>query len=233
MKVKTIYMDLHEWVKKGNVWTLESEAFKKPIKVEICYDEEDKQFFDDKMNEVYKARDKYISLTDKLEAQIDEKEKELAAYENMLCRYEEVIWEYEKQLEQKDNELSSLLKLLSDLKRTSEIHSWAILNLQNALKLITTDLSKQPVVIHDKCFISGREDTGLWMIDIPDGKYLMIMNIEIWEHNEYVTNCNQLLMDKISVEWQHYIPFYKLEWGTELDTPTATIYYDLLFIPII
>jgi hypothetical protein len=40
------------------------------------------------------------------------------------------------------------------------------------------------------------------------------------------------LMDKIHVEGQHYVPFYKLEWGTELDTPTATIYYDLVFMPI-
>ena len=60
----------------------------------------------------------------------------------------------------------------------------------------------------------------------------MIMNTKVGEHNEYVTNKDELIMEKIHVEWQHYVPFYKLEWGTELDTPTATIYYDLVFIPM-
>ena len=74
MKVKTIYMDLVEWVKKGdNVWKLESEAFKKPIKVEICYDEEDKQFFNSKLEEVQKKLDTYIALSDKLESQITDR----------------------------------------------------------------------------------------------------------------------------------------------------------------
>ena len=38
MEVKSVYMDLQEGVKKGNVWKLESEAFKKPIEIKICYD---------------------------------------------------------------------------------------------------------------------------------------------------------------------------------------------------
>ena len=35
MEVKSIYMDLQEGKKKGNVWKLESEAFKKPIELKI------------------------------------------------------------------------------------------------------------------------------------------------------------------------------------------------------
>ena len=88
------------------------------------------------------------------------------------------------------------------------------------------------MVFHDKWFISWRESSGLWMINIPDGDYLMIMNTKVGEHNEYVTNKDELIMEKIHVEGQHYVPFYKLDWGTELDTPTATIYYDLVFIPM-
>jgi hypothetical protein len=40
-------------VKKGdNVWKLESEAFKKPIKIELCYDEEEKKWFNDAQDEI-------------------------------------------------------------------------------------------------------------------------------------------------------------------------------------
>ena len=70
------------------------------------------------------------------------------------------------------------------------------------------------------------------MIDMKDGNYLMIARYVVWEHNEYVDNKDDIVFEKIHVEGQHYVPFYKLEWGTELDTPTATIYYDLIFIPI-
>lgn len=232
MEVKTIYLDLQEWTKKWNVWKLESEAFKDPLKVEICYDDNDKKFFNDKIEEVNKVMKTHINLIDKLENQITDLDNETKAYENMLTRYETVIADYEDQLQEKERDIQSLIKLIADLKMVQDTHSATILQLQESTKQISQKLTKQPTVIHDKCFISGRESAWLWMINLEDGDYLMIMKVIIWEHNEYVTNSDQLFMEKIYVEWQHYVPFYKLEWGTELDTPTATIYYDLVFMPI-
>ena len=49
------------------------------------------------------------------------------------------------------------------------------------------------------------------MINIPDGDYLLIAKYVVGEHNEYVTNQDEILTDKIHVEGQHYVPFYKLE----------------------
>ena len=232
MEVKTIYMDLVEWKKKDNVWKLESEAFKKPIKIEICYDDNDKKFFNDKIEEVNKTMKTHISLIDKLENQITDLDNETKAYENMLCRYEEVIKDYENKLEKKDETIESLMKEIATLKTTVETQSWAILHLQEQTKQIQQKLTKQPTVFHDKCFISGRENAWLWMYWIENGDYLMILNVKIWEHNEYVTNTDQLIVEEIHVDNELYVPFYKLEWGTELDLPTATIYYDLVFMPI-
>ena len=137
-----------------------------------------------------------------------------------------------EKIENQNKEISSLYKVIADLKTTVETLSGTILHLQEQTSLIQKKITKQPTIIHDKCFISGRESSGIWMIDISDGDYLLIMNTKVGEHNEYVTNKDELIMEKIHVEWQHYVPFYKLEWGTELDTPTATIYYDLVFIPM-
>ena len=232
MEVKTIYLDLQEWVKKGNVWRLESEAFKDPLKVEICYDDNDKKFYNEKIEEVRKIMETHNQLFDKLENQITEQQETLKAYEDMLTRYETVIAWYEKQIQEKDKDIQSLLKLIADLKMVQDTHSWAIIQLQDATKQISQKITKQPIVIHDKWFISGNEPAGLWMINLPDWDYLLNAKYTVWEHNEYVTNKDDLVFDKIHVEWQHYIPFYKLEWGTELDTPTATIYYDLIFMPL-
>lgn len=232
MEVKTIYLDLQEWVRKWNVWRLESEAFKDPIKVEICYDDNDKKFYNEKIEEVKKIIDNHNTLFDKLEDQITEQQETIKGYEDMLTRYETVIASYEKQLQEKERDIQSLLKLMADLKTVQEMHSATILQLQELMRQISIKVTKQPVVIHDKWFISWHEPAGLWMINLPDGDYLLNAKYTVWEHNEFVTNKDDLVFEKIHVEWQHYVPFYKLEWGTELDTPTATIYYDLIFMPI-
>ena len=136
-----------------------------------------------------------------------------------------------EEIQKNKSEISQLYKVIADAKTTVETLSGTILFLQDKVKELEKKTTKQPSVFHDKCFISGHESSGLWMFNLPDGDYLMIMMTKVWEHNEYVINEDELFMDKIHVEGQHYVPFYKLEWGTELDTPTATIYYDLVFIP--
>lgn len=232
MEVKSVYMDLQEWVKKGNVWKLESEAFKKPIEIKIWYDNHELAEFKKRIDDLEKNeilnKDKFTAL------QKDELwlEDDITAIEKELFKQKETNLELLEKIEEDKSEIKQLYKVIADLKTTVETLSWTILHLQDEMKLIQKKITKQPMVFHDKWFISWRESSGLWMINIPDGDYLMIMNTKVGEHNEYVTNCDQLIMDKIKVEGQHYVPFYKLEWGTELDTPTATIYYDLVFIPM-
>lgn len=225
-------MDLIEWKKSWNVWRLESEAFKDPIEIKIWYENKELAEFKWMVND--------------LKAELDKKDKEIAnLYHNWttyfnyskyndarLEEHEKVMWRLWVKLEEKEKEISSLYKVIADLKTTVETLSGTILHLQDEMKLIQKKITKQPMVFHDKWFISWRESSGLWMINVPDGDYLMIAKYVVWEHNEYVTNQDELLMDTIHVEGQHYVPFYKLEWGTELDTPTATIYYDLVFIPM-
>jgi len=233
MRVKTIYMDLVEWVKKGeNVWKLESEAFKQPIKVEIWYDEEEKKWFNDAQDEIKWIIKTHVWLLDKLEAQITEKDEELKAYEDMLCRYEKVIAGYEDKLHEKDWIINGLLKEVATSRDMIDINKWAIIKLQSVTDGILKKMTKQPSVFHDKCFISWNEPSGLWMIWLEDGDYLMIAKYTIWEHNEYVTNKDEIIFDKIHVEDQNYIPYYQLIPTTPLDNPTATVYYDLIFMPL-
>ena len=232
MEVKSVYMDLQEWVKKGNVWKLESEAFKKPIEIKIWYDNHDIKEFDSKIEELkhwLELHDRQITHLngDNVNHNLFREE-----FQNKVNNEQYQIDELRWKIEEDKSEIKQLYKVIADLKTTVETLSGTILHLQDEMKLIQKKITKVPMVFHDKSFISWRESSGLWMINIPDGDYLMIAKYVVWEHNEYVTNCDQLMMDTIHVEGQHYIPFYKLEWGTELDTPTATIYYDLVFIPM-
>lgn len=232
MEVKSVYMDLQEWVKKGNVWKLESEAFKKPIEIKIWYDNHELAEFNNRFEWIEKT----LKVQEEEDRQLSNElvlsywnHKEL---KNQVELQEKLIQEQGNKILEQGTELKELYKVIADLKTTVETLSWTILHLQEQTSLIQKKITKQPTIIHNKCFISGRESSGIWMIDISDGDYLLIMNTKVGEHNEYVTNKDELIMEKIHVEGQHYVPFYKLEWGTELDTPTATIYYDLVFIPM-
>lgn len=225
-------MDLQEWVKKGNVWKLESEAFKKPIEIKIWYDNKELAEF---KNDVSSLREELNSKQYQIDRLIQSSGECLDGrleLWRLLYDKQQQIDKLEWKIEEDKSEISSLYKVIADLKTMVETQSGTILHLQEQTSLIQKKITKQPTIIHDKCFISGRESCGIWMIDISDGDYLLIMNTKVGEHNEYVTNKDELIMEKIHVEGQHYVPFYKLEWGTELDTPTATIYYDLVFIPM-
>lgn len=232
MEVLSVYMDLQEGKKKGNVWKLESEAFKKPIEIKIWYENKELAEFQKEtlwLRNQLENHDKQMAQF--LETQ-NQNNKAFEAISNKFRETANAINTLTDELDAEKKENSELYKKIADQQTVIETHSGTILKLQEQVKLLEKKITKQPMVFHDKWFISWRESSGLWMINIPDGDYLMIMNTKVWEHNEYVTNCDQLIMDKIKVEGQHYVPFYKLEWGTELDTPTATIYYDLVFIPM-
>lgn len=225
-------MDLTEGKKSWNVWKLESEAFKKPIEIKIWYDNHELAEFKWMVNDLkaeLDKKDKEILDLKRMDADIDHW---LKLTQDELLRQKDTNIFLGEEIQKNKSEINQLYKVIADLKTTVETLSGAILHLQEQTSLIQKKITKQPMVFHDKWFISWRESSGLWMINIPDGDYLLIAKYVVWEHNEYVTNQDELLMDTIHVEGQHYIPFYKLEWGTELDTPTATIYYDLVFIPM-
>lgn len=232
MEVKSVYMDLVEGKKKGNVWKLESEAFKKPIEIKICYDNHELAAFnsrfawiEDGLKEekwkIWKLQEKDADLQNWIRITQEEVQKD-----------RDRIRLLEMDKEQLFKEKNELYKVVADQKTRIETLSGTMLKLQETISEIQKKITKQPTVIHDKCFVSWRESCGLWMINIPDGEYLLIAKYVVGEHNEYVSNTDEILFDKIRVEGQHYVPFYKLEWGTELDTPTATIYYDLVFMPL-
>lgn len=232
MEVKSVYMDLVEWKKTGRgTWKLESEAFKKPIEIKIWYDNKELAEFRREVEELKGYADNRFALIEKHDALVDNTGKLYHKNLDYIKEVEHKLWETDYKLSQKSSDLVELYKVVADLKWTVEMQSGTILKLQEQVKLLEKKATKQPMVFHDKQFISWRESCGLGVCDIPDGEYLMLLNTKVWEHNEYVENGDELIMEKIHVSW-NYVPFYKLVWGTELDVPTATIYYDLVFIPL-
>ena len=236
MEVLSVYLDLQkaEPKKRGQktVWKLESEAFKEPLELKIGYEDKELNEFhttcealDKKINE---NKEKIWLLSYDQTRVFDMREE----FQNKINNKQQQLDELRDKMRWMEEQINQLYKAVADVRNGRDTLNWVSLQLQSETKELRKKITKQPTVIHDKWFISGRESSWLWMININDGDYLLIAKYVIWEHNEYVENKDEILFDKIHVEWQHYVPFYKLEWGTELDTPTATIYYDLVFIPL-
>lgn len=231
MEVKSVYMDLIEGKKKGNKWRLESEAFKQPIEIKIWFENQELAEFNARCEEIENKVKLWAMLSRDLWDEMEIHYLDHKELKNQVELQEKVIQEQEKKISEQKSELKELYKVIADQKTRIETLSGTMLKLQETINEIQKKVTKQPTIIHDKTFISWRESCGLWVFDIQAWDYLMLLKTVVGEHNEYVTNEDGLVMEKIHVSWP-YIPFYKLEWGTELDTPTATIYYDLVLIPI-
>lgn len=231
MEVKSIYMDLQEWVKKWNVWKLESEAFKKPIEIKIWYDNSDLKDISREIANIKHESELHDKRLTSIEWENVRNYLFNEEFQNKVNNKQSQIDELREKIKEKWTEINELYKVIADLKTTVETLSGTILQLQKKNKEIEKKLTVQPRVFNDKIFISWREEVMLGLYDIPDWDYLCITSLRIWEHNEYVNNKDEVLIDKIHVEdW--FTPKYQLYWGTELDTPTATVYYTLLLMPI-
>ncbi len=231
MQVKKVYMDLQEWVKKWNVWKLECDAFKKPIELEIHYDADDLEHIDhdiewlyDVVNELNWEIKSLKAENEKLKAQQDHL---LEWYLNTMNKISDIESKSSNQLEL----VNTLNKKFWNVENNVEQMTWAILHQDELINEIEKKITKQPMVFNDKSFVSWNESVILNTLDVPAWEYLVISKFIVWEHNEYVNNKDEVLIDKIHVEdW--FTPKYQLYWWTELDTPTATVYYTLLLMPI-
>lgn len=224
-------MDLQEWVKKWNVWKLESEAFKKPIEIKIWYDNSDLKDISREIANIKHESELHDKRLTSIEWENVRNYLFNEEFQNKVNNKQNQIDELREKIKEKWTEINELYKVIADLKTTVETLSGTILQLQKKNKEIEKKLTVQPRVFNDKIFISWREEVMLGLYDIPDWDYLCITSLRIWEHNEYVNNKDEVLIDKIHVEdW--FTPKYQLYWGTELDTPTATVYYTLLLMPI-
>lgn len=231
MQVKKVYMDLQEWVKKWNVWKLECDAFKKPIELELTLDDTEIQMFNSHIDDIYKIIEQKELVINEQQKQIEKlKEKQdhlLEWYMNAMNH----ITELADQNGEQNDLIKELTKTIWNENNTIESMSGTILHTAKKLNEIEQKITKQPMVFNDKSFVSWYEWVVLDSLDIPDGEYLVISKFTVWEHNEYVENKDEILFDKVHINGGYDI-WYQLEWNwTELDTPTATIYYNLVFIP--
>ena len=235
MKISSIYLDLQKADKKKkngkDVRVLESEAFKDPLNLQVVFDEDEKKYFDKKIEEQNKI------LTE-MKWVLDDMRKERETFEQYKIRVEQesnekdkLIAELEKQIIIADSENSELFAGIENLKKRID---WIDLDNENMVvktEKIKEKLERETYLFKGSDFFSSSWISYLWRYEIMAWKYIEVIKTKIKEKNEYCTNEDSITFNIVSLP-NVYLPQYELGWTTKLDTPTATIDYDIVLIPI-
>ena len=237
MKITKVYLDLKQAEKEERFWKdvyilhSEKEAFKEPLTLTLEYEPKDLEFEQQLKEEIHKQIDEFQMILEKeqersalLEANNKQLREEIVLRDNQLQ-------ELKKESQKKEKEGIRFIQEYEVLLKRVETLTAQLEDTQENVTEIKQKLTKQPKVIHDTTFLSWIWQSYLSMIDIPDGEYLVIRQTKITEKNEFVANEDELIFDRIHINWW-YAPEYILKGTDAVSTPTATIDRTLVFIPI-
>ena len=232
MQIKDFYLDLREWPqyarKNWNVWLLESEAFKAPLKFEFTFDLEDiaklkriEESCRDYYDRILKKESTFNNIID----WIIEKEKMI---ENSYKRLEEISAKYDlllKQIKEKENIIKE-----KELQENNKI--W---ELNKQLKLLENRIN---LPLPQKIYINQWDEFVSWdelyicsPYKLPWWDYVIIEQYEYEPQNEYVMNSDEIQFKWVRIE-NEYFPCIQLKWSNAIDKPVSKVRLNILFFQI-
>lgn len=232
MQIQSFYLDLREGPqyakKERNVWLLESEAFKEPLKFSFSFDQKDKN----ELTQIQKNCEEVLW-------QVVQKEKEIQKRQEELEWFFQKIKDQYKYLEDLNQKYS---ELLDGIKRREELlikqqkkENENLISISGEIARIN-DILQQPKKALVKKFNS--EDFVMWTekcygntISVDPWKYLIIESRKYFPQNEYVANYDEFNIKEEFIDGE-YIPVYQLLSTNAIDTPVAKIELCVLFFQI-
>lgn len=233
MQIKQFYLDLKEWpqyAKKNrwNVWLLESEAFKEPLRFTFQFENEDlndlkkvEESCRDYYNMILKKENTFNNIIDG----IIEKEKMITkSYQEL----QELSEKYDKLLEEikkKENLIKE--KELQENKKIKEI--------SEEVKWIKKEISlPEPQKVYSNTwdeFVCWTDIYYWYEYLLPSWDYCILEQYEYEPQNEYVVNENKILIKEQHIN-QRYIPEIQLEASNAIDKPVSKVRLTVLFFQI-
>ena len=232
MQIKEFYLDLREWPqyakKNGNVWLLESEAFKEPLRFEFTFDLEDVaklKKIEESCRDIYDMILKKESTFNNIVDWIIEKEKMI---EDSYKRLEEISAKYDlllNQIKEKENIIKD-----KELQENSKI--W---ELNKQLKLLENRIN---LPLPQKIYINQWDEFVSWddpyicsPYKLPWWDYIIIEQYEYEPQNEYVMNYDEIKFKQVHIEWEYY-PCVQLKGANAIDKPVSKVRLNVLFFQI-
>lgn len=232
MQIKEFYLDLREWPQyaknNNNVWLLESEAFKEPLKFTFSFDNNDIKSME-KIEE---------SCKDYYESMIKREEKWNAILESLLDKEKLITEGYQRleEISEKYDRIIDQIKRKEDLIKEKELEEnkkiWEISKEVNLLNK-KIDLPEPQKIYSNSWdeFIAWDETYICYPYKLPAGDYVILEQYEYDPQNEYVLNQDEIQIKELHLEWQ-YFPMIKLYSENAMDKPVAKVRLNILFFQI-
>ena len=232
MQIKEFYLDLREWPqyakKNWNVWLLESEAFKEPLKFEFTFDLEDVA----KLKKIEESCRDYYDMILKKESTFNniidgiiEKEKLIT---DSYQKLEEISKKYDLllgQIKEKENLIKE--KELQENKKIKEINS----KVNRLEEKISLPLPQKIYTNQWDEFVAWDEPYICSPYKLPGWDYVIIEQYEYEPQNEYVTNSDEIQFKWVRIE-NEYFPCIQLKWSNAIDKPVSKVRLNVLFFQI-
>ena len=123
MEIKDIYLDLREWPQyaknQNNVWLLESEMFKDPLKLNIVYDDWDKKHIEDIKKECLKVKEDLNKEYEKVNKIIEEQTKILNDLKQYKVEEQRIIDGY-KEMQNEEKQKRKEIKQNQKIKEKND-----------------------------------------------------------------------------------------------------------------
>lgn len=233
MKIKTFYLDLREWPqywkKDGNVWLLESEAFKEPLKFVFEFENED-------LREIQNIEESCKSYYNKLietEKRLDEKIEEIKKYKETLQNKYNEISDYFSENSKKTVKFEEIIQ------ENKDIFHWfteALFKQDQKLTDLKEEVKKPKP---SKIYQFNQKWLAIWndeifgdAIELPKWKYLIIEKKTFTPGNEFVDWEDEELTFCVQYLDGEYIPKVKLISTNWIDKPVCEVEINVLFFQI-
>lgn len=232
MQIKDFYLDLREWPqyakKNGNVWLLESEAFKEPLKFEFSFDLDDIA----KLKKIEESCRDYYDMILKKESTFNniidgiiEKEKLIT---DSYQKLEEISKKYDLLLEQiKEKENLIKEKELKENNKIKEINS----KVNRLEEKISLPLPQKIYTNQWEEFVAWDDPYICYPYKLPGWDYVIIEQYEYKPQNEYVTNTDEIQFKQVHIENEYY-PCIHLKGENAIDKPVCKVRLNILFFQV-
>lgn len=232
MEIKEFYLDLREgpqYAKKNeNIWLLESEMFKEPLKLCVWYDDNDKR-------EIEKIKKDCLDIKESLNKEYEkvykliEKQTEVLKDLEALKVEEQRIIDWYKELQQEEKQKRRDIKQSkNEIEKQTD---WMNKKINELFALVNKKPDRKIFRYHGTEFINWLDPYYWEDIILPTWDYCIIEKQHFESKNEYCINEDEIKINSCSIE-NAYNPVIQLKWINGIDKPNALVEIDILFFQL-
>ena len=232
MEIKEIYLDLREgqqYAKKTwDIWLLESEMFKEPIKFGVWYDDKDKKEIERIKNDCLEIRESLNKEFEKVYKLIEKQAEVLKDLEALKIEEQRIIDGY-KELQQEEKEKRKEIKQSN--KDFGSVYNTIMDKIEDLSSIVNKKPDRKIFRYHWSEFVNWLDPYYWADIELPSWDYCIIEKRHFVNKNEFCLNEDIIDINSQSIS-KSYNPVIQLEWSNWIDKPNALVELDILFFQL-